>query len=123
MEVVKRRFRSQYVHLKYIEASWPAALVAHRIEPLHGTMRALTNKRNRSDDGVQQQVPDDVYVQERCHSYKSMLYTLMGEIQNYLLLSDNNERCEALSSLALVRSTATQTDENRICIWLEDFEP
>ena len=33
MEVEKRKCRTQYVHIKYFEASWPGALVAHRIQP------------------------------------------------------------------------------------------
>ena len=44
MEVEKRQFRTQYVQIKYFEASWPGALVAHRIQPLHGSMHAHTNK-------------------------------------------------------------------------------
>ena len=43
--VEKRRFCKQYVQIKYFEASWPAALVAHRIEPLHGSMATLTKKK------------------------------------------------------------------------------
>ena len=48
MEVEKRKFRTQYVHIKYFEASWPGALVAHRIQPLHGSMHAHTNTSPRS---------------------------------------------------------------------------
>ena len=44
MEVYKRKFRSQYVQIKYFEASWPGAPVAHRIEPLRGSMNALSAK-------------------------------------------------------------------------------
>ena len=33
MEVDKRKFRRRYVQIKYFEASWPGAPVAHRIEP------------------------------------------------------------------------------------------
>ena len=48
MQVVKRRFSTKYVQIKYFEASWPAALVAHRIQPLHGSMHALTKKKASS---------------------------------------------------------------------------
>ena len=44
MDVEKRRFSTQYVQIRYFEASWPGALVAHRIEPLHGTMNTHTKK-------------------------------------------------------------------------------
>ena len=115
-----KKFDQRYMKLKYFEANSPTALVAHRIEPLHGTMRALTKKRNRSDDGVQQQVPDDVEVQERSQSYKSMLHNQMGMIQDYLLLSDNDRERGAQKTLELVGSTAQLRTDNRICIWLED---
>ena len=44
VQVEKRRFCTRYVQIKYFEASWPGALVAHCIEPLHGTMHAQTKK-------------------------------------------------------------------------------
>ena len=44
MQVEKIRFCKQYVQIKYSEASWPGALVAHRIQPLHGSMHAHTEK-------------------------------------------------------------------------------
>ena len=44
MQVEKRRFCTQKVQIKYFEANWPAALVAHRIEPLHISMHAHTKK-------------------------------------------------------------------------------
>ena len=49
-----------------------------------------------------------------------MLHNLMVLIQEYLLLSDNDKQRGALTSLALVNSTAQQREDNRICIWLED---
>jgi hypothetical protein len=45
MQVEKRPFRTQYVQIKYFEASWPGALVAHRIQPLPGSMHAHTKNR------------------------------------------------------------------------------
>ena len=45
MQVEKRRFCKQYVQIKYFEASWPGALVAHRIQPLHGSMHAHTENK------------------------------------------------------------------------------
>ena len=33
-----------YVQIKYFEASWRGALVAHRIQPLHGSMHAHRKK-------------------------------------------------------------------------------
>ena len=51
MQVEKRRFCNQYVQIKYLEANWPGALVAHRIQPLHGSMNAHTKTRHRDDQG------------------------------------------------------------------------
>ena len=44
MQVQKRKFCTPYVQIKYLEANWPRALVAHCIEPLHGSMHAHTKK-------------------------------------------------------------------------------
>ena len=44
----------------------------------------------------------------------------MVVIQDYLLLSDDDEQRGALKSLELVDSTARLREDNRICIWLED---
>ena len=43
-----------------------------------------------------------------------MLHNLMLMIQDYLLLSDNNEQSGAL------KSRRTGSEENTICIWLEE---
>ena len=45
MQVEKRPSRKKNVQIKYFEASRPAALVAHRIQPLHGSMHAHTKKK------------------------------------------------------------------------------
>ena len=109
MEVEKRTFRTQYVQIKAFEASWPGARVAHRIQPLHGSMNAHT-KNNRQDQCVHAQ------------SYASMLHNLMGAIQDYLLLNGNNKERGTLNSLELVDSTAEVREDNRICIWHEDVQ-
>ena len=114
MQVEKRWFCKQYVQIKYLEASWPGALVAHRIRPLHGSMHAHTKKRHRDDEG--HQVEQQVHAQ----NYAFMLHNLMVMIQDYLLLSDDDKQRGALKSLELVRSTAQLRDDDRICIWLED---
>ena len=82
--------------------------MAHRIEPLHGSMHAHTKKRHRDDQGVHAQ------------NYAFMLHNLMVMIQEYLLLSDDDKQRGALKSLELVGSTAQLREDNRICIWLED---
>ena len=79
--------------------------MAHRIEPLTGSMRAHTKKRQRSHDDCQKQVYDDV--RERSQDYAFMLHNLMRMIQDYLLLSDTDKQ---------------EPEENRICIWLEDVQ-
>ena len=56
MQVKKRRFDTRHVQIKYFEATWPGAFVAHRIQPLHGSMHTYTKKKHRSHDEVQQQV-------------------------------------------------------------------
>ena len=45
MQVEKKKLCTPYVQIKYLEASWPGALVAHRIQPLHGSMNAHTEKQ------------------------------------------------------------------------------
>ena len=82
--------------------------MAHRIQPLHGSMHAHTKKRARDDQEVHAQ------------NYATMLRNLMVTIQEYLLLSDDTEQRGALTSLQLVGSTAQLREDNRICIWLED---
>ena len=77
--------------------------MAHRIEPLTGSMRAHTKKRQRSHDDYQKQDYDDVL--EKSQNYAFMLHNLMRMIQDYLLLSDTDKQ---------------EPEENRICIWLED---
>ena len=108
LQVEKKPFCSQYVQIKYFEATWPADLVAHRIQPLHGSINAHTKKR-----------PYD-YQKVQAQNYASMLHHLILTIQEYLLLSDDDERSGALKSLELVGSTPQQRSDNRICIWLED---
>ena len=58
--------------------------------------------------------------EDHAENYASMLHNLMVTIQDYLLLSDDNEQRGALKSLELVGSTAQLREDNRICIWLED---
>ena len=118
VHVKKRRFCTRYVQIKYFEASWPEALVAHRIRPLPGSMRAITKKRLHPDSELQQQDHDDD--RQRSRNYVFMLQDLMFMIQDYLLLSDINKQRGALDSLRPVGSTAPQHEDNRICIWLED---
>ena len=72
------------------------ALVAHRIQHLHGSMHAHTKQRQRSDDEVQQQLHDDV--QQSSQHYVFMLHTLMGMIGENLLVSDDNKQHGALNS-------------------------
>ena len=109
MQVEKKKLCAQYVQIKSFEASWPGALVAHRIEPLRGSMRALSKTKDRHGQ--------DVHAQK----YKFMLHNLMALIQEYLLLSDDDKQQGALKSLDLVGSTAQLRSDNRICIWLEDL--
>ena len=68
--------------------------MAHRIQPLHGSMHAHTKKRHRSDDEVQQQDHDEV--QLRSQNYAFMLHNLMVMIQEYLLLRDDDKQSGAL---------------------------
>ena len=84
--------------------------MAHRLQPLHGSINAHMLKRHCSDQMVSAQ------------RYALMLHDLMVTIQNYLLLSDDNKQCGSLKSLELVGSTAQLREDNRICIWLEDVE-
>ena len=96
--------------------------MAHRIEPLHGSMHAHTKKRQRDDERNHQlrSCSDEDEQQEHAQNYAFMLHNLMVTIQEYLLLSDGNKQRGALKSLELVGSTAQLLEDNRICIWLED---
>ena len=105
-----RAFRKQYVQIKYLEASGPGLPVAHRFEPLPGSMQAHTKKRHRND--VEQKT--------QAKNYANMLHNLMVEIQEYLLLSDDDTQRGAVKSLELVDSTAQQRQDNMICIWLKE---
>ena len=96
--------------------------MAHRIQPLHGSMRAHTQKRQRQDETNMQwryRCGQNEQHEHAC-SYRTMLRNLMDAIQTYLLLSDDDNRSGAQKSLNLVRSTAWQPEDNRICIWLEE---
>ena len=121
MQVEKKRFCKRYVQIRYFEGSWPAALVAHRFQPLPGSMRALTKKRNREDEGNQQWQSHEHEQRANAQDYVHMLHNLQLGLQEYLLLSDDNQQSGALQSLALVCSTAEQREHNRICIWLDDY--
>ena len=125
MEVEKRRFYTQCVQIKYFEASWPGAPVAHRIQPLHGSMHAHTKKRHHDDEGNQQlwSRSDKDEQREHAQNYAFMLHNLMVVIQDYLLLNDDDNRRGQQSSLELVNSTAQRRGDNRICIWLEPSMP
>ena len=96
--------------------------MAHRIQPLHGSMHAHTKKRHRDDEGNQQlwSRSDEDEQQEHAQNYAFMLHNLMVVIQDYLLLSDDDNRRGARSSLELVDSTARLREDNRICIWLQE---
>ena len=98
--------------------------MAHRIEPLPGSMQAHTKKRHRNDEDNQKlrSGSDEVEQQSHAQNYAFMLHNLMVEIQEYLLLSDDDKQRGALKSLDLVGSTAQTRGDNRICIWLEDCD-
>ena len=122
MQVEKRQFCKQYVQIKYFEASWPGALVAHRIQPLHGSMHAHTKKGHHDDEGHQQlsSRSDEAEQQVHAQNYACMLHNLMALIQDYSLRSDDDTQRGALESLKLVGSTAQRREDNRIGMWLED---
>ena len=96
--------------------------MAHRIEPLPGSMQAHTKKRHRNDEDNQKLRSGSAVVeqQSQAKNYANMLHNLMVEIQEYLLLSDDDKQRGAEKSLELVRSTAQSRQDNRICIWLKD---
>ena len=100
----RTKFCTRFVQIRYFEASWPGAPVAHRIEPLTGSIRGHTKTWRRSDDDDQMQ--DDADVWKKSQDYKCMLHNLMTYLQDYLLLSDTGNQ---------------EHEENSICIWLEDW--
>ena len=96
--------------------------MAHRIQPLHGSMHAHTKKRHRDHENNQKVRPSsyEAEQQHRAQNYAFMLHNVMVLIQEYLLLSDDDKQRGALKSLDLVGSTAQLREDNKICIWLED---
>ena len=90
--VYKRAMAAPYLQIRHFEASWPGGRVARRITPLPGFMFARTTKRQRHDDEDWQPVPDKAEIRQKCENYISMLQNLMSLIQDYLLLSDGEER-------------------------------
>ena len=101
---------------------------ARRHEPLCQNLvwqlHAHTKKRHRDDEGNQQlwSRSDEDEQQKHAQNYALMLRNLMVVFQDYLLLSDDDNRCGARSSLELVNSTAQHREDNRICIWLEEVK-
>ena len=82
--------------------------MAHRIEPLHGTMNTHTKKKAHD---AQRGDPQ---------SYAHMLSKVMAGIHEYLWLSYDNKKSRTLKSFKLVGSIARQRDDNMICICLQD---
>lgn len=109
MEVEKRTFRTQYVRNPYVEARWPGARVAHRIQP-HARIYERTYEKLAMNSA------------STLKATHSMLHILMDTIQNYLLLNGNDKERGALTSWELVDSTAQVREDNRIWRWLEDVQ-
>ena len=91
--------------------SAPARIYARTYEKRHRDDERHQQLRSRSDEDEQQ---------DHAQNYAFMLHNLMVVIQDYLLLSDDDNRCGARSSLELVDSTARLREDNRICIWLQE---
>ena len=115
MEVEKRQFRKRYVQIKYFEASWPEAHVAHRIQPLHGSLRAHTKKGTAL---MMRTSSRSMMTSSRGLTVRIHVAESNGHDSGVSLAQRRQQT--ALNSLHLVGSTAPLHGDNRICIWLED---
>ena len=115
MTVQKFPARSQFMHIKWLEASWPGASTFHRLQPLPGSIRGHVQKKRAHGDDRDPWTDAQNY----CH----MLSNLMGTIQDFLVLSDTAEERGAEKSLALLDRTAASSDDNVICMGLTEFWP
>ena len=119
--VYKKAITAPYLRIRHFEASRPGNDMAHRITPLPGFMFAHTTKRQRHDDEDWQPVPDKAEIRQKCENYTSMLRNLMSVIQEYLLLSDDEDKPGgAKASSALVDGVYERQKDNRICIWVQE---
>ena len=108
--VYKKAITAPYLRIRHFEASRPGNDMAHRITPLPGFMFAHTTKRQRHDDKDWQPVPDKAEIRQKCENYTSMLRNLMSVIQEYLLLSDDEDKPGGYE----------RQKDNRICIWVQE---
>ena len=115
-QVQKFAVCTEFLHIKWLEASWPAASTFHRLRPLPGSIRGhvQNKKRAHGDDG-------DPWTD--AENYCQMLSTLMISIQDFLVLSDTAEERGVENSLALLNRTAKSQDDFLICMGIATFRP
>ena len=104
--------KSQFMEIVYLEATWPAAAVAHRIKPLPGSILSHTKKRPRWTDSFESKG------HEKEKNYQAMLQNLMAEIQSYLLLQGDDDNLMK-KSMDLVEREPRQPV---MCVWLKEIE-
>ena len=93
--------------------------MSHRITPTHGGRNSQTNKRTHKEaEAIDPSHPDVI---ANCEKYKAMLCNLMDKIQEYLLLSDDNNRTGALCPYNKLGITIERPDDNMICVWLDEY--
>ena len=116
MQVQKLAATSDFMHIKWLEASWPGASTFHRLRPLPGSIRGHVQNKKRAHG-------DDRDPWTDAENYCLMLDTLMGTIQDFLVLSDTAEERGVENSLALLNRTAKSQDDFLICMGIATFRP
>ena len=115
-QVQKFAVCTEFLHIKWLEASWPAASTFHRLRPLPGSIRGHVQNKKRAHG-------DDRDPWTDAENYCHMLSNLMGTIQDFLVLSDTAEERGAEKSLALLDRTAKSQDDFLICMGIATFRP
>ena len=115
-QVQKFAVCTEFLHIKWLEASWPAASTFHRLRPLPGSIRGHVQNKKRAH-GYDRDLWTDA------ENYLQMLSTLMISIQDFLVLSDTAEERGVENSLALLNRTAKSQDDFLICMGIATFRP
>ena len=114
MQVQKFPVYAKFLHIRYLEASWPADTTFHRLEPLTGSIRTCAKKR-LNGDSIQQWADDQ--------SYAYMLHNSMNLFQDFIVLSNNGPEQRnrgAEESFALLNRPSKHVDDKWICIWVQE---
>jgi len=118
-EVTTFPVRTSRLHIRFLEASWPADDSIHRLEPLPGSIRKLFSKKRLHNESSWELHDQQ---QNEAQKYAKMLLKLTDQIQSFLVLSDSVEDDRAYKSLALLKKTPEGLGDNLICMWVEELQ-